>query len=174
MSCNIDPNHCEKTTAPPKEKSEAPSLRAACRCRRHTARTSSDATVRKRAGCFTTVKRSVKGMLRVHCRWRTKGSIASRVAPVSTARRLVHDGHHPRPLHENATSLESWHASQDTSTKPYRTSPQRRKASASRFTRAGTVSHTTGHPRRKASSTTDVSGCRAPAVSTPQASPPHP
>jgi hypothetical protein len=35
-------------------------------------------------------------------------------------------------LHENATSLTSWQASHDTSTKPYRSCPHWRKASASR------------------------------------------
>jgi hypothetical protein len=41
----------------------------------------------------------------VHCRCRTQGNRAASRTPVSTARRLVHDGHHPLPLQQNATTL---------------------------------------------------------------------
>lgn len=66
------------------------------------------------------------GRLSVHCRCATLGSTASRCAPVSSARRVVHDGHQPRPLHEKATRREAWQSAQLTSTKPHRTSPQPR------------------------------------------------
>ena len=84
-------------------------------------------------------------------------------APVSSARRVVHEGHQPRPLQEKATSPDSAHASHLTSTKPQRTSPQVRKRATSCFTRRGTSEDTAGQPRRKASCSTDCSGaCRRP------------
>jgi hypothetical protein len=60
-------------------------------------------------GFFTTWKRTEKGRLNVHCRCATRGSSDSRRTPVSSARRVVHDGHHPRPLQLKALgALEKW------------------------------------------------------------------
>jgi hypothetical protein len=92
-------------------------------------------------GQVCTAVTRLEARLGVHFRWPTCGRSASRT-PVSTARRLVHDGHHPRPLQLNATSRDVSQSSHATSTKPYRTSPHRWYASASRLTRLGTVSHT--------------------------------
>lgn len=51
---------------------------------------------------------------------------------------LVHEGHQPRPLQQKATSRVASQSSHVTSEKPYRTSPQRWYALASRFTCCGT------------------------------------
>ena len=79
---------------------------------------------------------------------------------VSSARRVVHDGHQPLLLQQNATIRDSAQASQVTSTKPNLGSPQVRKRSTSSLTRAGIERDTSGHPRRKASRNTDCSGAR--------------
>ena len=79
---------------------------------------------------------------------------------MSSARRAVHDGHQPRPLQQNATTRDSAQSSQVTSTKPNRASPQLRKRSTSSFTREGIAPASSGHPRRKASCSTDFSGAR--------------
>ena len=111
-------------------------------------------------GCFTTASRTLKGKLNVHCRWETRGKTLAKCSPVSAARRAVHDGHHPRPLHEKAMSLDSLQLSHVTSTKPNRSCPQSRYRCASCFTRVGTHPDTEAQPRRKASSSTDFSGAR--------------
>ena len=66
----------------------------------------------------------------------------------------------PRPLQQNATTRDSPQSSQLTSTKPNRASPQVRKRSTSSFTREGIVPASSGHPRPKASCSTDFSGAR--------------
>ncbi len=112
------------------------------------------------------LKRTLKGTLNVHCRWATR--IDSR-APVSSARRVVQDGHQPRPLQLNATTRDPAQVSQVTSPKPNRRSPQVRYRSTSSFTRVGIAPDASGQPRRKASCTTDFSFARrrpSPASST--------
>ena len=79
---------------------------------------------------------------------------------MSTARRVVHDGHQPLLLQQNATTRDSAQASHVTSTKPNLGSPQVRNRSTSSFTRGGIEPDTSGHPRRKASCSTDFSGAR--------------
>ncbi len=105
------------------------------------------------------------GRLSVHCRCATRGSSDSRCAPVSSARRVVHDGHQPRPLQQNATTRDSAQSAQLTSTKPNLASPQVRKRSS--FTRVGIVRDTSGHPRRKASCTTFSGALPRPSTASP-------
>ena len=121
-------------------------------------------------GCFTTASRTGNGKLSVHCRWLTLGKVFTKCTPVSVARRAVHDGHHPRPLHENATSLDSLQLSHFTSTKPHRSCPQSRYRCTSSFTLGGRHPGTEAQPRRKASSNTDFSGARR----RPSSNPPTP
>jgi hypothetical protein len=73
-----------------------PRRRACRRSNRHTARTSSRSSRFSNADRFTTRKRSVKGSDNVHWRWATGGNSAATRTPVSTARRLVDDGHQRR------------------------------------------------------------------------------
>ena len=58
-------------------------------------------------GAFTTGQRSAKGSDSVHCRYAACGNTSIRGAAVSCPRRAAHDGHHPRVLQENATSVVS-------------------------------------------------------------------
>ena len=97
----------------------------------------------------------------------TRGKTVAKCSPDSAARRAVHDGHHPRPLHEKAMSLDSLQRSHLTSTKPKRSCPQSRYRCASCLTRFGTHPDTEAQPRRKASSSTDFSGARRRPSSTP-------
>ena len=102
-------------------------------------------------------------MSHAHVHWRcdTRGSTDSRWTPVSSARRVVQEGHQPLLLQQNATIRDSAQRSQVTSTtKPNRGSPQVRKRSTSSLTRAGIELDSSGHPRRKASCSTDCAGAR--------------
>ena len=99
------PEPLREDDRPTSQGADTPSRRATARCHRHTARTSRSSSRLSSSGRFTTRKRSLKGRLKVHCRCRTQGNRAASRTPVSTARRLVHDGHHPLPLQQNATTL---------------------------------------------------------------------
>ena len=126
------------------------------------------ATCRKAERCRGIVRALVQRPLLVPDMWKERRQSDSRLhgdkAPggdvVGRETRLVHDGHHPRPLQLNATSRDVSQSSHATSTKPYRTSPHRWYASASRLTLRGTDSRTAGQPSSKARRTTDCSGAR--------------
>ena len=73
--------------------------------RRSSSKNTRDASV-SIAGSAASTFRSAYGTLSTHCRSRTSGSTRSHtVAAVWDIRRPPHDGHTPRRLHENATSM---------------------------------------------------------------------
>jgi len=99
-------NHCVKATAPPWSRCLTPSRFAVARCHLHTARTSARSTIFKTLGCFTTASRSPRGNDNVHCRCPTKGSWELSRSATSTARLVVHEGHHPLFLRRQGDEAE--------------------------------------------------------------------
>ena len=65
------------------------------------------------------VKKLAKKPIREFTADATRGNTDSRWAPVSSARRVVQDGHQPLLLQQNATTRDSAQVSHVTSTKPW-------------------------------------------------------
>ncbi len=93
--------------------------------RRSSSKNTRDASV-SIAGSAASTFRSAYGTLSAHCT-RTSGSTRSHtVVAVWDIRRPPHDGHTPRRLHENATSMSWPHPPQRALPKPWASTPQRK------------------------------------------------